>query len=393
MNKDIKHKKHVSLEKPAYGNFGRNEIAILGTPCGNIRKLAFEVIERLKSRYNIAYIDADHKAADADIAEDRGFDKNSSLTHGGTKHFTDKIHFKRMEWTGDLNPLQQKRHFIDQDLIIVNGNHFKGSTQIAVIDPKKSLEKKIEKLNNVQLFILRDEISGIPSFLKESIPDWENIPVFKYEEKEKIQAWFLDYLVSTKPPLNGLVLAGGKSTRMDSDKTVFDYHGMPQREFVWEMLAEFCDDVYMSCRDDQVHEIDEKYNPLPDQFTGLGPYGGILSAFRKNPNHAWMTVASDLPLLDRNTIDQLVDSRNVSKMATSFWDAKREFPEPLITIWEPRAYNELLYFLSLGYSCPRKALINSDVTLIDPNNSNSMMNVNNPEERMAAMDLIQRVIV
>jgi len=67
-------------------------------------------------------------------------------------------------------------------------------------------------------------------------------------------------------------------------------------------------------------------------------------------------------------------------MATCFHNPETDFPEPLITIWEPRAYPRLLEFLSLGYSCPRKALINSDVQEIDIPDLQLLSNVNTPEE-------------
>jgi molybdopterin-guanine dinucleotide biosynthesis protein A len=39
-----------------------------------------------------------------------------------------------------------------------------------------------------------------------------------------------------------------------------------------------------------------------------------------------------------------------------------------------------LQFLAQGYSCPRKALINSPVELLDAVKPDALMNVNHPEE-------------
>ena len=54
------HKKHVSLAKPSIGNFGRNEWAIVGAPCVNIKLLANDVIQALSPQYKCAYVDASH---------------------------------------------------------------------------------------------------------------------------------------------------------------------------------------------------------------------------------------------------------------------------------------------------------------------------------------------
>ncbi len=385
MNKKT-HKKHVSITKPALGEFGRNELAILGTPCGNIRDLANSIIDELGVKVKISYIDADHKSADEE--KQKGPDPQNALTHGGSKQLTDKINYYQVEWKGNGNSFQQKKLFFDQDLVIVNGNHFAANAQVVVVDPKKSLEKKLDRLSNVVLFLLKEDSTGVPDYIKSHLDNWHTIPVISLAEPQKISNWVFNYLSDREAPIYGLVLAGGHSTRMQRDKGLLDYHGKPQRQFVWELLKSKCADVYMSCRSDQLEEIEENLNPLPDTFEDLGPFGGILSAFRANPNVAWLTLASDLPLLDEEMIDTLIQNRDPSKIATAFWDPEGKFPEPLITIWEPRAYPELLHFLSLGYSCPRKALINSDVKLIEAPDVTKLMNVNYPEDYDLALKRI-----
>ena len=146
--------------------------------------------------------------------------------------------------------------------------------------------------------------------------------------------------------------------------------------------------MYLSCRPEQVNEMPEGYPTLPDSFDGLGPFGAILSAFRQQPNHAWLVIACDLPLMDKSTLSYLINHRNPSKTATAFNSPVNEFPEPLIAIWEPRSYLTLLQFLTQGYSCPRKVLINSDVQLLDAENARALMNVNSPEEYEEVMELI-----
>ena len=149
-------------------------------------------------------------------------------------------------------------------------------------------------------------------------------------------------------------------------------------------LADHCESVFISVRDDeQAKEFKEE--TITDKFIGLGPYGGILSAMQYNPNAAWLVIAVDLPFLDRETIEHLVSKRNTSRAATCFIDPQNEFPEPLISIWEPRAYPIMLDFLSKGYSCPRKVLINSDVEVLKERNPRALTNVNTPEDLALAL--------
>ena len=78
-------------------------------------------------------------------------------------------------------------------------------------------------------------------------------------------------------------------------------------------------------------------------------------------------------------IEQLLKRRNPSKVATAIKGKNKEFVEPLIAIYEPKAYPILLQYLAQGYSCPRKMLINSDVEIIEIDDD-FIRNINTPEE-------------
>ena len=180
------------------------------------------------------------------------------------------------------------------------------------------------------------------------------------------------------PDINGLILAGGESRRMGKDKSTIEYRGIPQHEYLLQLLSGFVSKVYLSCHPNRIPET--KKEIITDTFLDLGPYGGVLSAFRFNPNTAWLTVPCDMPLVDDKIIAQLIEYRDPSKIATCFHDPSTGFPEPLLTIWEPRAYPILLEFLSQGFSCLRKVLINTDSKKVEIRNPHLLRNANTPEE-------------
>lgn len=194
------------------------------------------------------------------------------------------------------------------------------------------------------------------------------------------------------PKLNGLVLAGGKSQRMGSPKDKMNWHGKEQRYYAADLLASFCDQVFISCRQDQLENFDPNYNALTDTFLNMGPFGGILSALRSKRDTAWLVVACDLPLLDEKSLEFLIENRNIEKAATTYESPFDGLPEPLITIWEPKSYPLLLNFLGSGITCPRKVLINSDTLILKPGNPDSLMNVNTPEDREKAQEILRKQI-
>lgn len=183
---------------------------------------------------------------------------------------------------------------------------------------------------------------------------------------------------SKEPKVNGLVLAGGKSSRMGTDKGLIKWHGREQRYYAADLLADFCEDVFISCRPDQQGGVDVGYKTLADTFLNMGPFGGILSALRAKRSKAWLVVACDLPLMNEETIRFLMANRDPHRMATTYRSPHDGLPEPLIAIWEPESYPVLLHFLGRGISCPRKVLINSEKAVLDPPFPVALMNVNTP---------------
>lgn len=190
--------------------------------------------------------------------------------------------------------------------------------------------------------------------------------------------------------LKGLVLAGGKSTRMGHDKSVIEWYGKEQRYYMADLLAKFCDEVYISCREEQAHEIDSKYNTITDKVAGKGPIVGIQSALEVDANAAWLVVACDLPLIDEATLAYLIEHRDAGKVATTYKSPHDGLPEPLITIWEPKSKEALTSFKEQGYNCPRKVLINSDTKIIEPQNAKALINTNTPEEAEQVKNILQQ---
>ena len=374
------HKKHAGLVRPSMGNFARNEWAILGAPCTNIKLLADIVINALSPTYNCAYADTLHN--------DEVTLPPGRIGSGAVVEYTDLLNCQQFNYKNELTGVRFKQQFADADLVLVNGNHQQAKAQVVIVyeNKKASLQKRVDQLTNVELILLDDRLDDVFDFIKEAIPHWDALPVYRISETDKIVDFFETKMQQARPMLNGLVLAGGKSLRMGFDKAQVNVYGKEQQYYMADLLKKYCTEVFISCRADQKAEVSADYNAIEDTFTGLGPFGAILSAFRQNPDQALLVVACDLLLLDKATLDYLVSKRHTASLATAFINEFDNFPEPLITIWEPKAYPALLAFLAQGYSCPRKVLINSAVTLLNAQNPKALSNVNTPND----MELIKR---
>lgn len=182
----------------------------------------------------------------------------------------------------------------------------------------------------------------------------------------------------TSRSLNGLVLSGGKSTRMGHDKSLIEYHDVSQREYLFNMLRNFCASVFTSCKITDTVPI--RFNPLNDQYKFDSPLNGILTAFSHDAIAAWLTIPIDMPLIDVEIISYLISKRDPTKIATCFYDSDGKNPEPLVAIWEPRAYPLMMDFYKSGKISPRDFLKNVDTNIIQIPNRNALVNINSPEE-------------
>ncbi len=386
-----KHQKHVNLRRPdKVGEFGRLEWAIIGAPCDTINELAMALTAQLAASCQVAYVDADHKE-----------DHNNSnvvdniVSKGAALYYTDKIAHARFDYGIPPNDYQRRTLMNACDVVLVNGNHFSATRQMVIIDPRKeqSLQKKLDRLTQVDMILLTENGQEVYPFLQAFLDGQDKqVPILQISDTQSIAAQILEKWRQMNPPIYGLVLAGGKSQRMGEDKGAMVYHQKTQREHVADLLKPLCEKVFVSCRPDQAAQIESEqpYPTLPDTFLGLGPLGAILTAFRHNPDAAWLVAACDLPLLNSDTLSQLIRARNATKIATAFRQPDEEgWPEPLITIWEPKSYLVALQFLAQGYSCPRKILINSNIRLIDCSLPDALKNVNTQEEKDEIMGLLE----
>lgn len=196
-------------------------------------------------------------------------------------------------------------------------------------------------------------------------------------------------------PLYGLVLAGGRSTRMQRDKAALEYHaGETQLDTAMKLLAPRVTRAFVSVRADQMANPARAAWPQIVDRGGIegriveGPMAGISAALEEHPDSAWLVLACDLPFLDAATLDTLIAARDRAGDATAFKSAHDGLPEPLCAIYEPRVRQSIATDLSAGRNCPRKFLINARTRLLDQPNPRALDNVNTLVEYGEAMSAL-----
>jgi molybdenum cofactor guanylyltransferase len=187
------------------------------------------------------------------------------------------------------------------------------------------------------------------------------------------------------PPLFGLVLAGGRSTRMGRDKATLSYgDDTPQLERAVALLKRHVAQVFVSVRADQAADpLRARFAQIKDTHENIGPIAGLLAAQSQHPEAAWLVLACDLPLLDDASLAHLVAGRDTARAATAYRSSHDGLPEPLCAIYEPRSSTTLSTWVAAGKQCPRKFLGNTDTALLDEPNPRALDNINTPTEYQA----------
>jgi molybdenum cofactor guanylyltransferase len=189
-------------------------------------------------------------------------------------------------------------------------------------------------------------------------------------------------------PLYGLILAGGKSTRMGRDKGAVIYHnGKDQVCYLHEVLRPFVDQVFVSIRNTQLTRAHlQGYTIIEDARNITSPLNGILSAMDMFPAASWLVAAVDMPYISETAVKSLLNVRNPKVPATCFASPVKGGPDPLFAIWEAHAKTEIEALTAKSINCPRKILTLLEAHIVkNCVNEKVLRNINTPQEYMEAM--------
>src|SRR5690606_12107676 len=166
------------------------------------------------------------------------------------------------------------------------------------------------------------------------------------------------------------------------------YHGEPQAVHAWRLLTDVCGRAYVSTNARRAGAA--PYSELPlivDTADYRGPASGLEAAWSRHPDAAWLTLAVDMPLVDRALLVELIAARDPSVHATAFRHADGII-EPLCTIWEPAARAPLLERVAAGDASLRRFLECHATALIAPSSPEKLRSIDDPAGQAAVVNTL-----
>ena len=104
--------------------------------------------------------------------------------------------------------------------------------------------------------------------------------------------------------IGGIILAGGKSSRMGKDKAFISNQGKMLINYSLELVQNFCDPVLISANSSAYDSFNLPI--IKDEFTGYGPIAGIYSSLKHAENNWNFVISCDTPLVSEEVVRRLI---------------------------------------------------------------------------------------
>jgi len=102
-----------------------------------------------------------------------------------------------------------------------------------------------------------------------------------------------------------VILAGGRSSRMGSDKRYLDIEGIPLVEHVYRQLDAGFSRVFLSVADEAVPGLPSDCQ-IPDEYPGSGPMGGVISVLGESDFEINFVTACDIPWIPMSLVQEMI---------------------------------------------------------------------------------------
>ena len=186
------------------------------------------------------------------------------------------------------------------------------------------------------------------------------------------------------PALSGIVLAGGASRRMGTDKAELLLGGKSLlRRQTDKLRALGIEDIMLS--GERCPEL-PGVRTIPDEYRGQGPLGGLHACLRSARNGACLAVSVDTPFVPADALDRLC--RSHAGGVTVLRHGERE--EPLIAVYDRAAADAIAALLDAGERSVRALKRTVRWRCVDYSGPEELlMNCNTPEEFAEARRLMK----
>lgn len=174
-----------------------------------------------------------------------------------------------------------------------------------------------------------------------------------------------------------LILCGGKSSRMGTDKPLLAIGGQTMLSRAAAFWRPLCAEVLLAAgRDGHFQEIPEGVRQVFDQFPNCGPLGGVHAGLLAMETEYLIVSAVDMPYLERAAAQALLDAGRNHDACVYRLEGR---PEPLFGLYRRTCLPAAEAQLQEGRLAMSALLQRLDTVFLETDRPDLFVNVNTPD--------------
>jgi molybdopterin-guanine dinucleotide biosynthesis protein A len=183
-----------------------------------------------------------------------------------------------------------------------------------------------------------------------------------------------------KHTVTGYILAGGKSSRMGTDKGLILFKGKAIIQHVIEQLQPVTEKVVIVSNNPEYKKFDVEV--IPDLIRDFGPAGGIYTALSHSKTEQNFVLSCDTPFVTTAAIEYMLQNANQSQITLTTHEGRLE---PLFGVYTKSCLVQWDIFIQKGFLKLKDIVSSFDLLQLNIDNNplfdnNFFMNINTPED-------------
>lgn len=148
-----------------------------------------------------------------------------------------------------------------------------------------------------------------------------------------------------KETITGVILAGGKSSRMGKDKGLCEFKGKALVTYAIEVLKPLCNRIIISANKTEEYS-GFGLDVFPDEVKGIGPMGGMLSSLKQSETEHNLVLSCDTPFVTTELFENLLQHIDKNQVVVPLHQQGKI--EPLAAYYATNVIAELARCVDIG---------------------------------------------
>jgi molybdopterin-guanine dinucleotide biosynthesis protein A len=193
-----------------------------------------------------------------------------------------------------------------------------------------------------------------------------------------------------KQHLSIYILAGGRSSRMGTDKGLIQLGNKKVIEYILETCLKISTDIFIVTSNTNYQQF--KFPLIQDQIVDAGPAGGIDTILQHTSAEYNLVISCDMPFVDADSMQYLID-HSTNKLITI--PILNQYPEAMFGIYQKKCKDKWREMLNQQHYKMSELIANLNPNFVDGNqmqDKNPMLfaNLNTPKDILNAEQWLKK---